>query len=150
MANKLKEPGALTLLGTPVDTRNIDIPCYFVAATGDHIVPWKTSYEATKLVSGKSEFVLTDGGHVSGTVINHPEKSRRHYLSDGKPANTAEEWQNTAKRTEGSWWPNWLAWLDEKSGEAQRDAPRKIGSSKFPELAPAPGTYVLEKVSQNG
>ena len=29
MADKLKEPGALTLLGTPVDTRNIDVSCFF-------------------------------------------------------------------------------------------------------------------------
>lgn len=150
MANKLKEPGALTLLGTPVDTGTIDMPCYFVAATGDHIVPWKTSYDSTHLVSGKSEFILTSGGHVSGTVINHPVKSRRYYLSDGKPVDRAEDWQTSATRTDGSWWPHWLAWLETNSGGAQRDAPAKLGTAKFPELAPAPGTYVTEKVAQNG
>ncbi len=150
MANKLKEPGALTLLGTPVDTHNIDLPCYFVAATGDHIVPWKTSYDSTHLISGKSEFVLTSGGHVSGTVINHPVKSRRYYLSDGKRVDHAEDWQASATRTDGSWWPHWQAWLDANSSEDQRDAPRKVGNSKFPELAPAPGTYVVEVVAQNG
>ena len=150
MDNKLKEPGALTLLDTPVDTRNIDMPCYFVAATGDHIVPWKTSYDATQLVSGKTEFVLTDGGHVSGTVINHPVKSRRHFLSDGPRADTAEEWQGAAARTDGSWWPHWLAWLDANSGAPQRDAPQTMGNSKLPVLAPAPGTFVFEDVAQNG
>ncbi|WP_458791729.1 PHA/PHB synthase family protein [Yoonia sp. MH D7] len=150
MANKLKEPGALTLLGTPVDTRNIDIPCYFVAATGDHIVPWKTSFDATHLVSGPSEFILTSGGHVSGTIINHPAKSRRYFLSDGKTTDQAEDWQASATRTDGSWWPHWLTWLDANSGEAQREAPRKVGNSTFPALAPAPGTYVSEVVAQNG
>jgi len=26
-----------------------------------------------------------------------------------------------------------------------KDAPRKLGSAKFPPLEPAPGTYVLER-----
>ncbi|UXX82582.1 PHA/PHB synthase family protein [Roseovarius pelagicus] len=82
-ANKLKEPGALTLLDQPVDCANIDVPCCFVAATGDHIVPWKTSYSSTGLLPNVTEFILTTGGHVSGTVINHPDRNRRSFLSGG-------------------------------------------------------------------
>ena len=149
-ANKLKVPNALTLLGRPVDTRNIDAPCYFVAATGDHIVPWTSSHGACDLVSGPSEFVLTAGGHVSGTVINHPERNRRFFLSNGPDNVGAEDWQTGAARTEGSWWPHWLTWLDEVSGGSSVAAPKSVGNKQHNPLAPAPGTYVLEDVPQDG
>lgn len=150
IANKLMQPGALTLLGKPVDTHNIKMPCYFVAATGDHIVPWKTSYAATDLVAGESEFVLTDGGHVSGTVINHPGKSRRSFFTDGADGAGAEDWQASADKTEGSWWDHWLGWLDDNSDKATRAAPRTLGNKSHPVLADAPGTYVHEDVRQDG
>ncbi|MEY8830448.1 PHA/PHB synthase family protein [Sedimentitalea sp. XS_ASV28] len=149
-ANRLKEPGALTLLDTPVDCGNIDVPCYFLAATGDHIVPWKTSYSSTTLLPQEAEFVLTSGGHVSGTVINHPVRNRRHFMSGGKRTGSAEDWLASATKSEGSWWPHWLQWLDETSGDAQRTAPKTLGNRKHPVLAPAPGTYVLEQVPQDG
>ncbi len=150
VANKLKDPGALTLLDTPVDIGKIDVPCYFVAATGDHIVPWKASFDALNRVAGESEFILTSGGHVSGMVINHPHKSRRYFLSDATDADTADAWQASATRTDGSWWPHWLEWLKARDGAEDRAAPGALGSKKYPELAPAPGTYVTEKVPQSG
>ncbi|MCW3780392.1 PHA/PHB synthase family protein [Defluviimonas salinarum] len=146
-ANRLKEPGALTLLGQPVDCGKIDVPCCFVAATGDHIVPWTTSYSSTKLLPNVTEFVLTSGGHVSGTVINHPAGSRRHFLAGGDRSGPAEAWRASAERTEGSWWPHWLGWLDRTSGADERSAP---GNPKDPERAAAPGAYVLEEVPQDG
>ncbi|SFU20852.1 PHA/PHB synthase family protein [Sedimentitalea nanhaiensis] len=149
-ANKLKDPGALTLLNQPVDCANIDVPCCFVSATGDHIVPWKTSYASTALLPKVTEFILTSGGHVSGTVINHPVKNRRYFLSGGDRSGSSDAWQASADRTEGSWWPHWLGWLDRTSGADQRSAPRVLGNRNHPELAPAPGTYVLENVPQDG
>ena len=149
-ANKLKEPSALTLLGRSVDIGNIDMPCYFLAATGDHIVPWASSHDAQHLVSGPTEFVLTSGGHVSGTVINHPELNRRFYLTDGPKEGSAQDWQAGATRTEGSWWPHWLAWLSEVSGDETRNSKKVLGNGTHKPLAPAPGGYVLEDVAQNG
>lgn len=146
MKNKLREPGALTLCGRPVDTRNIDVPCYFLAADGDHIVPWTSSYTATDLVSGKTEFVLTTGGHVSGTVINHPAKTRRKFWADGDTAETAQNWQGSATLTDGSWWPHWLAWIEDQNPSTKVAAPAKRGNNTHKPLSPAPGTYVLEKV----
>lgn len=150
VANKMKEPGALTLLGKPVDTRNIKMPCYFLAATGDHIVPWETSYVAKGLVSGDSEFVLTDGGHVSGTVINHPAKTRRSFMTDGDAGADATGWQASATKTQGSWWDHWLAWLDKNGSGKSIAAPKSLGNKTHPPLADAPGTYVVEDVAQDG
>lgn len=149
-ANKLKDPGALALLDRPVDCGHIDVPCCFVAATGDHIVPWKTSYSSTQMLPKVTEFILTSGGHVSGTVINHPERNRRYFHTGGDRSVPADQWKDSAVRTEGSWWPHWLVWLDKTSGNKERNVPRTLGNRKHPELAPAPGTYVLEGVPQDG
>lgn len=146
--NLLKEPGGVTLLGKPVDVRDIDIPCYFLSATGDHIVPWQGSYGSSSLVTGESEFVLTDGGHVSGTVINHPVKTRRKFWVDGDRSKDADGWQASATLNEGSWWTHYYSWLDKHSGDKVA-APKKPGSTKFPVLEAAPGSYVREEVPQN-
>lgn len=147
--NLLKEPGALEILGKPVDTGTIDVPCFFVGALGDHIVPWKTSYASMNFVGGETEFVLTDGGHVSGTVINHPDKTRRTYFSDGDRSLPAEEWRNSAKQTQGSWWPAWLDWLESHADEEPKAAPKNAGNKNYPPLGSAPGSYVLEVVPQD-
>ena len=42
----------------------------------------------------------------------------------------------------GSWWPDWDAWLAERSGEL-KDAPRALGNAAHKPRGKAPGTYVL-------
>lgn len=149
LKNLLKEPGGLTLLGRPVDTRAIGVPAYFVAASEDHIVPWKTSYAATRLIGGEAEFVVADGGHVSGTVINHPAGSRRTFHVAGDRSRDAEGWLASAQRREGSWWPHWLSWLDAHATAAPTPAPKTLGSRRHPPMDPAPGRYVTEPVKQD-
>lgn len=148
--NLLKEPGALTMLGKPVDTHNVTVPCYLLAATEDHIVPWKSSYDATDLLGGDVTFVLTNGGHVSGTVINHPTNSRRRFHVQGDTTRDAEGWLASATCHDGSWWTHWLDWLKANSSQAPVTAPKSVGSRKFPPLGTAPGTYVFEEVKQDG
>ena len=46
-----------------------------------------------------------------------------------------------AKREEGSWWPVWLGWLQERSGELG-NPDFNLGSAAHPPLEAAPGTYV--------
>ena len=55
-----------------------------------------------------------------------------------------EEWFESAEKVSGSWWPHHLEWLDARSG-AEVDAPSALGAAGYEPLAPAPGTYVLEK-----
>jgi polyhydroxyalkanoate synthase len=48
-----------------------------------------------------------------------------------------------APRKDGSWWPEWVAWLDGRSG-APVAPPAGLPSNLGAPLANAPGTYVLE------
>ena len=45
--NRLREPGALTMAGTPVDLSRIRMPVYVYASRDDHIVPWRSAYRTT-------------------------------------------------------------------------------------------------------
>jgi polyhydroxyalkanoate synthase len=50
-----------------------------------------------------------------------------------------------APRKDGFWWPEWVAWLNARSG-APVDPPR-MGASEagYTALGDAPGTYVLQQ-----
>ena len=48
--NKLREPGALTMCGVPVDLAQSTLPTFVFASREDHIVPWQTAYTSTQLV----------------------------------------------------------------------------------------------------
>jgi polyhydroxyalkanoate synthase subunit PhaC len=138
--NQLVHPGALTILGTPIDLSRITCDSYVVAGRTDHITPWQTCYRTTQLVSGQPQFVLCSSGHIQ-TVVADPKHPRLGYfLNPGTPPD-AEEWLAGAERHEGSWWEHWVGWLSERSGE-QVTPPGTVGSTRFPALGPAPGTYI--------
>jgi polyhydroxyalkanoate synthase len=48
-----------------------------------------------------------------------------------------------APRKEGSWWPEWVAWLDARSGAPI--ASQDVVQSGDTSLGDAPGTYVLQE-----
>jgi hypothetical protein len=50
----------------------------------------------------------------------------------------------SAEQGSGSWWPDYAAWLAERSGE-KKDAPGSIGGAGMEPLEPAPGSYVHDK-----
>ena len=43
MENSMRIPGALTVLGTPIDLGSADVPTYVLAGETDHIVPWQNA-----------------------------------------------------------------------------------------------------------
>ena len=49
----------------------------------------------------------------------------------------------SAEQHTDSWWPDFVAWLGERSGE-KKDAPQSLGGAGMVPLEPAPGTYVLD------
>ncbi len=146
LENNLRVPGKLTMCGTPVDLGAIDMPSYVLATQEDHIVPWRSAYQTTQLVGGKSQFVLGASGHIAG-VINPASKNKRSYWTGGKQGDDPQAWLASATETPGSWWNHWIKWLSPNAGKAVA-ARRKLGSKKYPVIEPAPGRYVKVRASQ--
>ncbi|CAN5709750.1 class I poly(R)-hydroxyalkanoic acid synthase [soil metagenome] len=146
LENNLKEPGKIFLKDTPIDLSKIEGDLYAVGAEKDHIVPWYGAWRLGQLASGKVRFVLASSGHIAG-MINPPSKEKgRHWVNDEGDAGdyaTAEEWQENATEREGSWWTDWVAWLDKRSGKKVK--PPKMGCDDYPPIEDAPGTYVRER-----
>ena len=44
------------------------MPVYVLATREDHIVPWRSAYETTRILGGKARFVLGASGHIAGAV----------------------------------------------------------------------------------
>ncbi len=141
LENNLKEPGKTIQCDTPVDLSKIKAPAYVLASKEDHIVPWRSAYQTTKLLGGDNRFVLGASGHVAG-VINPPAKNKRsHWKNEGSV--DAQTWFDSATEHAGSWWPDWDQWL--KKHGAGTIAAKQPGSDKYPAIEPAPGRYVREK-----
>jgi polyhydroxyalkanoate synthase subunit PhaC len=143
LENNLRVRGKLTMCGTKVDLGDIDMPSYVLATQEDHIVPWRSAYQTTQLVSGKSQFVLGASGHIAG-VINPASKNKRSYWTGGKQGDDAQAWLASATETPGSWWNHWIKWLAPKGGKAVA-ARKRLGNTKYKPIEPAPGRYVKVK-----
>ena len=145
LQNELIKPGKLTVCGEQVDLGKITIPAYIYASHDDHIVPWKSAYESTRILKGKNHFVLGASGHIAG-VINPPVKNKRHYFENNQLEKTADEWLAAAKDIKGSWWPNYAQWLEQFGGKKMK-INKTFGNTQYKKLEAAPGKYVKEKVS---
>ena len=140
--NRLREPGGITLDGVPIDLSSIDVPVYILSTREDHIAPWKSTYAATRLYSGPIRFVLAMSGHIAG-VVNPPSANKYGYFT-GELAETPDAWLDAAAAHEGSWWPDWDAWVSEHDdGEAPA---REPGAGALPVIEDAPGRYVKVRI----
>jgi len=140
--NKLARPGALTVLGTEIDLKNISVDSYVVAGSADHICPWANCYRSSQLLGGKVRFVLSSNGHIAA-LVNPPGNPKSSYqVSDD---NTLEpgDWRREARAEQGSWWPDYARWLGERSG-GDKEAPAALGSVVHRPIEEAPGSYVLD------
>jgi polyhydroxyalkanoate synthase subunit PhaC len=142
LSNPLAKPGAMEILGTPIDLRKIKSDMYLLAGQTDHICTWRSCYRATQLFGGKVEFVLNSSGHVQ-SLVNPPGNLKSHYFTNSRLPDDSDFWLQGATNKRGTWWDHWLKWLGARSGE-QRPAPGKVGNSAYPAIGPAPGAYVLE------
>ena len=142
--NSLVTPGAVSMLGTPVDLNQLTTDAYVVAGIADHISPWQACYRSARLLGIKNlRFVLSSSGHIASLV--NPPGNPKAELS-GRQAWTSpirRSGLESAEQHTDSWWPDFVAWLGERSGE-KKDAPDSLGGAGMAPLEPAPGTYVLE------
>ncbi|WP_231503013.1 alpha/beta hydrolase [Blastococcus sp. URHD0036] len=141
--NSLVQPGALTVLGSPVDLGEITVPTFVTGAITDHLTPWRGCYRTSRLLSGPSTFVLSNGGHIQ-SLVNPPGNPKAKHWVGGEAVADPEEWRAAAEERTGSWWETWADWTAVRSGP-QVPAPETLGSDRHPALTPAPGLYVLDK-----
>jgi polyhydroxyalkanoate synthase subunit PhaC len=141
LENALARPGALQVLGSPVDLRAVDVDSYVVAGSTDHIIPWENAYRSTQLLGGQSRFVLSTSGHIQALVNPPAAQSRASYRVAELDPPSPEGWTEQAATLPGSWWPDYDQWLAERSG-ALKPAPKRLGDARHKPRAKAPGTYV--------
>ncbi len=142
MDNPLITPGAMTVLGLPIDLSTVEVDSYIVAGIADHLTPWQNCYASTQLLGGRSRFVLSTSGHIAA-LVNPPGNPKSSYqVSKDNPANPAE-WLKGAETEQGSWWPDIVRWLEERCGP-EKPAPAQLGGGGLRPLVDAPGTYVFD------
>ncbi|MFC7501503.1 PHA/PHB synthase family protein [Nocardioides sp. CPCC 206347] len=141
--NQLTQPGAVAVLGVPIDLRAITVDSYIVAGVTDHITPWESCYRTTQLLGGKTKFVLSTSGHVAA-MVNPPGNPKSTYRTNDENVDDSDTWLARAETHQGTWWTDLSVWLDARCGELM-PAPDRLGTAGLPPLADAPGTYVLEK-----
>ena len=144
--NDLAE-GRFVVEGRPVALSDIRVPIFAVGTASDHVAPWRSSYKINLQSDTEVTYLLTSGGHNAGIVSEPGHAGRSFQLMTKKPDDhylDPETFLAQAPSRDGSWWPQWVAWLD-----AYSDAPihpPSIGApqSGYPPLGDAPGAYVLQ------
>ena len=143
--NLLTEPGALTVLGTPIDLSKVECDKYVVAGITDHITPWKGVFNSARAFGGANDFIVSSSGHIQ-SLVNPPGNPKSKFLMNPKAnrKGNADDWLAGATATADTWWTHWGDWLSKRSG-ARQQSPSALGNARFPPQESAPGTYVRER-----
>ena len=142
--NKLAK-GKMEIAGVTLDLKMIKVPIYNLATREDHIAPAKSVMRGSRLFGGPVKFVLAGSGHIAG-VVNPPAKNKYQYWTGELPkgglpkGEDVDAWLATATEHSGSWWPDWLAWIEGLDGK--RVKAREPGGGKLTPIEDAPGSYV--------
>ena len=129
-----------------LDLSKIKTPMFHVATTEDHIAPWKSVFSGLKNYSNQCKFILANSGHIAGIIQGKDAKPGKQYFYDNEKITVQSpptDWLDSASKKDGSWWPQWISWLEQFSGKNKKI--NEINLNKFKELYPAPGKYVVEQ-----
>jgi polyhydroxyalkanoate synthase len=92
-------------------------------------------------------YLLTSGGHNAG-IVSEPGHPGRGFRIETKRSNghyiDPDRFYADAPHKNGSWWPEWVGWLKDRSGEPTTLPEMGAPQDGYPPLAEAPGAYVLE------
>ncbi|MFY1666272.1 class II poly(R)-hydroxyalkanoic acid synthase [Pseudomonas sp. Pseu.R1] len=141
--NPLVRPNALEVCGTPIDLKQVKSDIFCLAGTNDHITPWVSCYKSARLFGGKTEFVLSNSGHIQ-SILNPPGNPKARYMTNPELPEESSRWQEDASKHTDSWWLHWQAWLGERSGKPKK-SPATLGNKAYPAGEASPGTYVHER-----
>ena len=139
-AHNLLSKGELVLGGQTLNLQDVKTPIFVQSSRDDHISPFRSVYRSAKLFGGPVTFMLAGSGHIAG-VINPPSANKyQHWVNPEMPGDAAD-WFTDAVERPGSWWPEWGAWLSERSGGMVPARDPTQGPLK--PLEDAPGSFVL-------
>jgi polyhydroxyalkanoate synthase len=141
--NPLIRPNALEVSGTPIDLKQVKSDIFCLAGTNDHITPWVSCYKSARLFGGKTEFVLSNSGHIQ-SILNPPGNPKARFMTNPNMPDDANKWQEDATKHTDSWWLHWQAWQAERSGKLKK-SPATLGNKAYPAGEASPGTYVHER-----
>jgi polyhydroxyalkanoate synthase subunit PhaC len=146
--NDLAE-GRFIVAGKPIALTDICAPIFAVGTVRDHVAPWRSTYKISLLTNTDVTYLLTSGGHNAGVVSQPGHIGHTFQVLMTKKADNAHvdpgSYLAMAPRKDGSWWPEWVAWLDKHSSAA--GAPPQMGAAttEYAPLCDAPGTYVFQE-----
>ena len=144
--NDLAE-GRYVVADRVIAVSDIRAPVFAVGTEDDHVAPWRSVYKLHRFVDTDMSFVLTSGGHNAG-IVSEPGHKHRHFRTADTLADDGfrdpEKWLAQTRAQEGSWWPIFTAWLDERSGKKAPTPPMGNNSGLYKAVCDAPGTYVRQ------
>ena len=132
----------------PVNLADIRVPIFSVGTVKDHVAPWRSVYKITVHPATEVTFLLTSGGHNAG-IVSEPGHPHRTYQVATKQAGEnyldPDTWQAETPHKIGSWWPEWLGWLAQRSQEQIKPPTMGAPDQGYTALCSAPGTYVYQE-----
>ena len=134
LGNLLTKPGALTVLGTPVDLGNVKTDTYLIAGLTDNLTPWRSCYRTAALLGSNFRFVLVRGGHLQAILRPPGPRGGGFRTRTGTPRDP-DDWLAGAADHEGSWWTHWTRWLE------RRATGTRVPVASEHAYGPAPGSY---------
>jgi polyhydroxyalkanoate synthase subunit PhaC len=146
--NDLAE-GRFVAGGEPISLTDIRVPIFAVGTERDHVAPWRSTYKINLQTETEVTYLLTTGGHNVGIVSEIGYTGGRSFrVREHGPKDhyiDPDRFLIKARQKEGSWWPEWVSWLEMHSGPVT--APPRMGApaAGLPALGEAPGSYVLQQ-----
>ena len=139
LENRLTE-GSMVLDNTLLDLSKVKVPVYNLATREDHIAPAESVLYGSQFFGGPVKYVLSGSGHIAG-VVNPPAAGKYQYWTNDNIRDVKlADWLKNATEHKGSWWPDWLQWLENLDPE--RVPARPVGTAEMPPIEDAPGSYV--------
>jgi polyhydroxyalkanoate synthase len=144
--NDLAE-GRVLVDGQAIALADIRVPIFCVGTVRDHIAPWRSTYKINLLTNSEVTYVLATGGHNVG-IVSPPSPSARGFqvltMRVDEPYVDPETYKQRALHKEGSWWIEWIGWLNGRSGPQVAPPPIGLPGADADRLQDAPGSYVLQ------
>ncbi|MDN3518023.1 alpha/beta fold hydrolase [Aquisalimonas lutea] len=137
--------GVFEVDGDVVHLSDVKVPFFVVGTERDHVAPWRSVYKINRLARAPVTFLLTSGGHNAG-IVSPPGHPRRRYRARTHQPDELllhdDDYLEQVPATEGSWWPEWLGWLRQRSGNRRKPPAMGAPEQGYAPRDDAPGRYV--------